>query len=124
MSAESEIQKLKSQTRALKIAVVFAGAITGAFFLGGYFGHGYGVQQCVRAVSHAITAADYPTLAIAYPTGQVMAEYRQGVCIPFPRHVPTLYHYFYVSPQWEPCGAEKPSEPSPALAAVQKETHK
>ena len=102
--------------------VVLSCVITGVFFLGGYFGHGYGVQQCVRAVSHAITAADYPTLAIAYPTGQVMAEYRDGVCIPFPRHVPTLYHHFYVSPQYMPCASQhytNPTAVSPALAAIE-----
>ena len=104
--------------------VVLSCVITGAFFLGGYFGHGYGVQQCVNAVQSAITTADYPTLAIAYPTGQVMAEYRQGVCIPFPRHIPTLYHHFYVSPEWEPCGKQQPATPSPALSAVQKEVGK
>ncbi len=120
MQSTSEITKLQRQTRALKLSLVFAGAITGAFFLGGYFGHGYGVQQTVNAVQSAISKADYPTLAIVYPSGAVAAEYRQGVCIPFPRHIPTLYHHFYVSPEWEPCGAEKPSEPSPALAAVQK----
>lgn len=99
-------------------------AITAAFFAGGYFGHGYGVQQCVSAVQSAITTADYPTLAIAYPTDQVMAEYRQGVCIPFPHHIPTLYHHFAVSPQWEPCSKQQPATLSTALAAVEKEVQK
>lgn len=111
------------------LPVIVAGSLIGTFLAGGYFVHGYGVRQgiaagehiCVKAVNAAISHATYPTLAIVYPSGAVAAEYRQGVCIPYPRHVPTLYHHFYVSPEWEPCGAEKPSEPSPALAAVKKE---
>ena len=103
-------------------ALAVSSIVAGAFFAGGYFGHGYGVQQCVNAVQSAITTADYPTLAIVYPSGAVAAEYRQGVCIPYPRHIPTLYHHFYVSPQYMPCASQhytNPTAVSPALAAIE-----
>ena len=109
------------------IAIVAAGATTLAFFAGGYFGHGYGVSQCVRAVNNVLAAADYPTVYLTYPGKYPVAIVHDGYCTPFPRHIPEFYHYHYVSPQWQPCtqlGGGLKIKASPALAAVQKEVQK
>lgn len=115
------------------LPVIVAGSLIGTFFAGGYFVHGYGVQQgiaagehiCVKAVNAAISHATYPTVYLNAVTHEPMAIVHDGYCTPYPRHLPEYYNRpHYVSPDWQPCtqlGGGLKVKPSPALAAVKKE---
>ena len=131
MSTYHEIQKIKKQGAALKYAVLSVAAvgILGAVFMaGGREGYGYGYHKAIATVKAAVQASQYPTVYLTYPGKQAAEIVSDGVCTPYPTHVPQFYHFGgYVSPRWVPCATQHYAHStamSPALAAIENETRK
>lgn len=127
MNTHYEIQKFRKQGAILKYAtlsVAAIGIIGAVFMIGGREGYGYGYHKAIATIKAAVQASQYPTVYLTYPGKQAAAIVVNGICKPYPAHVPPFYYYHYVSPQWEPCTqlpGIKPAAPSPALAAIKRE---
>jgi len=103
------------------VSVFSATLAVGVFLLGGREGYQYAFYK----INQAIAKSTYPTVKVIYPTKQAIAVIRGDVCIPYPQHLPKLYHLEWVSPYDNPCGTGKytgkPIQDSAALAAITKE---
>jgi len=107
MSTYHEIQKIKKQGAALKYAVLSVAAvgILGAVFMaGGKEGYGYGYQSAVQKVQ-AYLATHHEAVVFVNPNNQAAAIVQNGICKPFPAHVPEGHHTVYVADNWMPCSA-------------------
>ncbi len=120
MNTHYEIQKLRKQGATLKyvtLSIAAVGIIGAVFMIGGREGYGYAIHK----IRDAVQASQYPTAYLTYPGLKAAAIVRNGVCYPYPAHVPPFHYYHYVNPQWEPCTqlpGIKTAAPSPALAAI------
>ena len=107
MSAHYEIHKLKSQTRLLKYAVLSA-AMLGSMFLAGSYGFGAGehvqYKRDIQTVQHFFQEHQRAVLFLA-PGNRAAALFQDGVCTPYPQHVPQDHRIVFVARQWEPCNA-------------------
>lgn len=126
MQATNEIAKLHRQGRALRTATLYGATViafaTAALWFGFDTGEHHQAKADMQELAAIVYRADYPTVYLTYPGLKAAAIVRNGVCYPYPAHVPPFHYYHYVSPQWEPCtqlpGIKKVA-PSPALAAIE-----
>ncbi len=103
-----EIHKLKSQTRLLKIAA-FSAFTLGAMFLAGSYGFGSGEHvQYERDIATVQSFFKEHQRAVVFlaPGHRAAALYQDGVCTPYPQHVPQDHAVVYVARQWEPCSSK------------------
>jgi len=125
MNPHYEIHKLQKQGAALRylaLGIAAAGILGTVFMAGGREGYGYGYHKAIATVKAAVQASQYPTVYLTYPGKQAAEIVSNGVCTPYPAHVPQFYHFGgYVSPRWMPCATQHYAQPtamSPALAAI------
>jgi len=107
MSTYTEIKKIKKQSAALKYAVLSiaaVGVLGAVFMVGGREGFGYGYQSAVHKVQRYL-ATHSEAVVFVNPDNQAAAMVQDGICKPFPAHVPEGHHTVYVADNWEPCSA-------------------
>lgn len=108
MSTHHEIHKLKSQAALLKYAAVSA-AFLGAMFLAGSYGFGAGEHvQYKRDIATVQSFFKEHQRAVVFlaPGHRAAALFQDGVCTPYPQHVPQDHAVVYVARQWEPCSSK------------------
>ena len=107
MSTYHEIHKLKTQAALLKYAAISA-AMLGAMFLAGSYGFGAGehvqYKRDIQTVQHFFQEHQRAVLFLA-PGDRAAALFQDGVCTPYPQHVPQDHRIVFVARQWEPCNA-------------------
>ena len=108
MSTHHEIHKLKSQAALLKYAAVSA-AFLGAMFLAGSYGFGSGehvqYKRDIATVQNFFKEHQRAVVFLA-PGHRAAALFQDGVCTPYPQHVPQDHAVVYVARQWEPCSSK------------------
>jgi len=125
MSTYHEIHQIRKRGAVLRYVVlgIVALAITfGALKYGNELGYKAGWQDAMVSIQKAVADSKYPTVYLTYPGKQAAEIVSNGVCTPYPAHVPQFYHFGgYVSPRWMPCATQHYAQPtamSPALAAI------
>ena len=108
MDAHHGIRKTKSQAALLKYAALSA-AMLGAVFLAGSYGFGSGehvqYERDIATVQNFFKEHQRAVVFLA-PGHRAAALYQDGVCTPYPQHVPQDHAVVYVARQWEPCSSK------------------
>jgi hypothetical protein len=115
-----------TRTRTIIISFAIGAVIVTGIRFAAYDNHlGYkrGYQDAMVAIQKAVTATQYPTVKVVWPSREAISITKAGICTPI---IPTLdlpefAHIEWVSPYDRPCGPGKPGQPyadSAALAAI------